>query len=131
MIEFVNYDGLGQVWLKATQEYDKQGRLIEQTTYNGDKSLRSKKVYTRNEPGQVVEWAEYGANSVVLDKMTNTFTSAGDLNTSEREMRSPNGLLLAREFHDIADKRVEIISYKPDGSVLSKSVRVNQEINEY
>jgi hypothetical protein len=38
MIEFVNYDGAGQVWLQGTQAYDKQDRLIEEATYNGDKS---------------------------------------------------------------------------------------------
>jgi len=131
MVEFINYDGSGNAWLRGTQDYDANGRIVEQMTYNGDKSLRSKKVYIRNDQGQVVEWAEYAANGVVLDKMTNTFTAAGRPNTSEREQRAPNGVLVSREFHDGPQQLVEIVTYKPDGSVLSKSVRVAQQISEY
>src|SRR4030095_12547149 len=131
MTEFVNYDGSGNAWLSGKQDYDSAGRIIGTTTYNGDQSLRSKKVYRRNEQGQVIEWAEYAADGVVLDKMTNTFTSSGRPNTSEREQRSPNGLLVSREFHDGPQQLVEIVTYKPDGSVLAKSVRVGQQISEY
>jgi hypothetical protein len=39
--------------------------------------------------------------------------------------------LVSREFHDGPQQLVEIVTYKPDGSVLSKSVRVAQQISEY
>jgi hypothetical protein len=129
--ESVTYDGAGKVWSRQTQQYDSSGQAVGAATYNPYKSLQSKKLYTRNEQGQVIEWAEYAANGVVLDRTTNTYTPAGGLNIIEREIRDPNGVLRSREFHDIPHLHVEIILYKPDGAVLARTVRDGEQISQY
>jgi len=79
----------------------------------------------------VIESTQYGANGVVLNKSTNTYTSSGGLNIVEREIRYPNGALQSKEFHDIPNLHVEIILYKPKGTVLSRSVRDGDLIRDY
>jgi hypothetical protein len=36
MTEAINYDGEGRMWLRTVDVYDDQGKLKEETTYNGD-----------------------------------------------------------------------------------------------
>ncbi len=130
LIEFLNYDGAGRMWLRGTSLYDEEGQIKEKATYNGDGSLRSKTAFTRNKQGQVIELAEQSAKGTLMEKINNTF-NAGDLKTSERSLFRADGSLQSTEVQDIAKKRVEMVTYNPDGSVATKSIRVNQEIAEY
>jgi hypothetical protein len=130
LIEFLNYDGKGRMWLRGTTLYYEEGQIKEKATYYGDGSLRSKTVFTRDKEGQVIEWAEYSAKGTLMEKISNTF-NAGDLKTSDRSLYRADGSLQSTEARDIANKRVDTVTHNPDGSVASKSIRVDQEIAQY
>lgn len=130
-VEFLNYDGAGKMWLRGLNHYDAKGRTNEQATYNGDGSLRSKTTFTHNDLGQLIERAEYDARGTLLDKSSNTFSAAGELKTVERSSYRADGSLSLRESTNVPEKRVESVTYNPDGSLAGKSIRVNQEITEY
>ncbi len=129
-IEFLNYDGRGRMWLRGTNLYDEEGQIKESATYNGDGSLHSKRVFTRNKEGQVIEWAEYSAQGTLMERVVNTF-HAGEQKTSDRSLYFADGSLQLREARDIPKKRVDSVNYNPDGSVASKSIRIDTEIAEY
>jgi len=129
-IEYLNYDGGGNMWLRGTLAYDENGKVIEEVTYNGDGSLRSKKSLKRNEQGQMLESAEYNPRGILMEKMSNTFAD-GALATTFRSLHYPDGSVLRTEATEMARKRVESINYNRDGSVQSKTIRVDREISEY
>ena len=130
MTEFLNYDGNGQAWMRGTYTYDEVGQTKESATYNGDGSLRSKRVFTRNKEGQVIESAEYSANGVLMERVINTF-HAGEHKTSDRSVYFSDGSLQLTEARDLPRKRVDSVNYNRDGSVASKSIRIDTEIAEY
>lgn len=130
LIEFLNYDGHGNMWLRGTTFYDEEGRPTGNATYGGDGSLRSKRVLTRDKEGRVIESAEYNAQGTLLDKIRSTFDGA-DPKTSHRSIYRPDGSVQSTEAQDIAKKSVDTVTYNSDGSVASKSIRVDQEIAEY
>lgn len=130
LIESLNYDGKGNIWLRGTSFYDEEGQIKESATYNGDGSLVSRTVLTRNKEGQVIESAKYDAKGILMEKSNNTF-SAGDLKTSRRSIYRPEGSLQSTVATDMAQKRVDTITYNRDGSVASKSIRLDNEIVEY
>lgn len=130
-VEFLNYDGAGKMWLRGVSHYDAEERVREKATYNGDGSLRSKTILTRNARGQVIEIAEYSARGTLLEKFINTYNDAGALQLSERSNYDGDGLLRFTEVHNMAEKRSETVTYKRDGSLAGKSVRVDQGITEY
>ncbi|MFN2406779.1 MAG: hypothetical protein ABR594_12050 [Pyrinomonadaceae bacterium] len=130
-IEYLNYDRAGNMWLRGTFTYDENGKVKDETTYHGvDNSLRSKTTFKRNEQGQVLEKLEHNAKGIVMEKLTNTFAN-GALATTFRSLHYPDGLVLRTEATDMARKRVESINYNRDGSVQSKTIRVDREIAEY
>jgi antitoxin component YwqK of YwqJK toxin-antitoxin module len=131
LVEFLNYDGAGKMWLRGVDVYDAEGRLREKATYNGDGSLRSKTTLTRNDRGQVVEQAKSDAEGTLLQKSSNTFNEAGELKSVERSSYRADGSLSRRELHNLTEKRSETLSYNKDGSFAGKSIWVNQEITEY
>jgi len=130
-VEFLNYDGAGEMWLRGVNQYDAKGRPKENATYNGDGSLRSKTTFTRNALGQLIESAEYDAKGTLQDKFSNTFNAAGELTTVERSSYRADGSLSLRESTSVPEKRVESVTYNRDGSLAGKTIRVNQEITEY
>lgn len=130
MLEFLNYDGNGRMWLRGTSIYDDQGQVREKFTYNGDNSLRSKTVFKRNEAGQVIELAEYSANGTLMDKISSTYND-GKLYSRERNLYRPDGSLESTEVFDIPNKASEKVTYHPHGSVATKSKRVDQQITQY
>lgn len=129
-IEYLNYDGAGNMWLRGTFAYDDKGKVKEEVTYNGDGSVRSKKSLTRNEQGQLLESVEYNPKGTLMEKLTNTFVD-GALATTFRSMHHPDGSLARTEAYEIPKKRVETIIYNRDGSVQSKTIRVDREVSEY
>ena len=129
-IEYLNYDGNGRMWLRGVFTYDDDGKVKEETTYNSDGSLRSKKSLKRNEQGQVLEWVEYNPHGVVMEKLRNTFKD-GALATTFRSLHYSDGLVARTEATEMAGKRTESINYNRDGSVQSKTIRVDREISEY
>jgi len=130
LIEFLNYDGAGRMWLRGTSDYDDPGQVKEKTTYNGDNSLRSRTVFKRNKQGQVIELAEYSAKGTLMEKISSTY-DGGQLKTSERNLYRADGSLQSTAVTEIPKKRRETTTYRPDGSVETKSVQVDQEIAEY
>jgi antitoxin component YwqK of YwqJK toxin-antitoxin module len=129
-IEFLNYDGAGNMWLRGTFAYGEDGKTKEEVTYNGDGSVRSKRSIKRNEQGQILETVELNPNGIVMEKLTNTFVD-GALATTFRSLHYADGRVARTEAYEIPKKRVETISYKPDGSVQNKTIRVDREISEY
>ena len=129
-IEYLNYDGAGNMWLRGTFAYDENGKVKEEVTYNGDGTVRSKKSIKRNEQGQILETAEYSPNGTLMEKLTNTFVD-GALATTFRSMHFGDGSVARTEAYEIAKKRIETTMYRPDGSVQGKTIRVDREISEY
>jgi hypothetical protein len=129
--EFLNYDGAGNMWLRGVFLHDAEGRVRAEETYNGDGSLRSKTVLVRNPAGQLVEESEYGPKEVLLDRFKNNYGDNGELKTVERTSYRPDGSLSMKQFTNVAEKRMESLNFNPDGSLSGKSIRTNQEINEY
>jgi antitoxin component YwqK of YwqJK toxin-antitoxin module len=129
-IEFLNYDGAGNMWLRGTFTYDEGGKVKEAATYGGDGSLRSKKTFKRIADGHVLEMVEHDPNGTVMEKISNTFAN-GALATTFRSLHYPDGSVSRTEATDMATKRVESINYNRDGSVQNKTIRVDREISEY
>jgi antitoxin component YwqK of YwqJK toxin-antitoxin module len=130
MIEAINYDGAGKMWLRTADVYDDKGRLKEETTYNGDDSLRSKKTYQRDELGQAAEVSEYNAQGVLIDQFKNSFDGPILLTTARKVYRE-NGSLASTTFYEAEKKRSETTTYQPDGSVTNKTVRTAQQVEQY
>ena len=129
MTECINYDGAGNIWLRTVDVYDNEGRIKETINSNGDGSLRSKKTFKRNERGQLIESTEYSAAGVLMDQINNKYEGA-NRHSSERKIYGPDGSLAQTELY-IAPNRKVTTTYRPDGSVATKSVRNGQEIAHY
>lgn len=130
MTEAINYDGAGKMWLRIVYVYDDTRRLKEELTYDGDASLRSKQTYKRDELGHALEINKYNAQGVLLDHFKNTFDGPLLL-TSERKTYSENGSLASTRVYEAEKNRSETITYQPDGSVANKTVRTDQQLEEY
>ena len=130
MTEAINYDGAGKMWLRTLNVYDDMSQLKEVLTYNGDGSLRSKKILKRNELGRITEIKEYNAQEVLLDHFKNTFDGPRLL-TTERKVYREDGSLASTNFYEAAKSRSETTSYKPDGSIADKTVRIGQQLEQY
>ena len=129
MVEGINYDGSGNVFLRIVETYDELGQLKETNTFNGNGSLRSKTHYQRNFQGQLVEKVERNAQNVVLEQLNNRFEGR-NLYTTERKLYDNSGKLMHEETY-VAPNKKTTIRYNRDGSVASKSVRVGQEVAHY
>ena len=130
MTEAINYDGEGRMWLRIVDVYDDKGLLKEGLKYNGDDSLRSKKIYKRNESGQAIEISEYNAQGVLLDQFKNTF-SGPRLLTTERKIYREDGPLASLNLYEAEKRRNEITTYQPDGSIANKTIRTGQQVEQY
>lgn len=130
MTEAINYDGEGRMWLRTVDVYDDQGKLKEETTYNGDDSLRTKKTYKRDELGQATDVSEYDAQGVLRDQFKNAFDGPLLL-TTERKVYRENGSLASISLYDAEKKRTEATVYNPDGSIANKTVRTAQQVEQY
>jgi len=130
MIEAINYDGAGKMWLRTADVYDDKGRLKAELTYNGDDSLRSKKTYQRDELGQAVEVSEYNAQGVLIDQFKNSFDGP-ILLTTERKVYREDGTLVSTSSYEAEKRRSETTTYKPDGSIDNKTVRTAQQVEQY
>jgi hypothetical protein len=129
MTECINYDGGGRMWLRTVDIYDNEGRIKEEINYNGDGSLHSRTTFKRNDRGQLSESTKYNAAGVVLEQINNKYEGA-NLHSSERNLYYPNGRLQSTELY-VAPNERDTITYRPDGSVANKSVRIGQEIAQY
>lgn len=130
MTEAINYDGRGKMWLRSVHVYDDQRLLKEVLTYNGDGSLRSKKTFMRDELSWISESREYNAQGVLIDQIKNTFDGPLLL-TSERKVYREDGSLASTNFFEYEKRRSETITYKPDGSIVDKTIRTAQQVEQY
>lgn len=128
MTEAINYDGAGNMWLRQVDLYDDEGLKKGELSYNGDGSLRSKTTFKRNDRKQLLETAEYDANGVLMEQFNYKY-EGNTLHSNERKIYRA-GILQQTEVY-IAPNRRDTTTYRPDGSVMSKSVRVGQEIAYY
>jgi hypothetical protein len=126
----LNYDGAGRMWLRSENIYGADGLKREGVTYNGEGSVLSRTILTRNEKGQVIQTAEYDAKGTLIDKFVTTYNDGGEVKTSERTFYNNKGVLVLKQFTDMAEKRSESLTYNPNGSLAGKTIRVNQEITE-
>jgi len=130
MTEAINYDGAGNMWLRTVDVYDAQKLLKEELTYNGDGSLRSKKTFKRDELGHATETCEYNSRGVLLDQFKNNFDGPLLL-TTQRMVYREDGSLASTSFYEAEKRRSETITYQPDGSVASKTIRTGQLLEQY
>ena len=131
LLESVNYDGAGKMWLRILSLYDQEGRPTGDERYDGNGLLVSKLTILRNALGQVTERAEYSSKQVLLERFKFTYNDAGGLKTTEHASYAPDGSLSLKEFTNIDERRTESLTYDKFGLLTGKSVRVNQETNEY
>lgn len=129
MIECLNYDGAGRMYLRIVDSYNEAGHIKESISYNGDGSLRSKTEFQRNARGQLVQQTERNAQGGLMEQFNNKFEGR-DLYTSERKIYDSNGTLVQEEIYVAPNKRT-IIRYNRDGSLASRTVRVGQEMATY
>ena len=129
MTECINYDGGGRPYLRIVDTYDNEGRLKEQTNFNGDGSVRSKATFKRNAKGQLVESTEYSAAGILLEQFNYKYEGE-KVQTWERKIFGQDGKLVTVEVY-IAPNRKEFTNYKPDGTVANRSSRVGQEVAHY
>lgn len=130
MTEAINYDGEGKMWLRIVNVYDDQGKLKAELTYHGDGSLNTKKTFQRDELGQATEVSKYNAQGVLLDQFKNTFDGPLLL-TTERKVFREDGSLALVSFYEAEKKRSEATTYNPDGSIVNKTIRTGQQIEQY
>ena len=130
MTEALNYDGAGKMWLRIVDVYDDKSLLKEELTYNGDGSLRSRKTYKRDELDQAYEVSEYNAQGILLDQFKNTFDGRLLL-TTERKVYRENGSLASISLYETEKRRSETTNYQPDGSIANKTVRTDQQLEQY
>jgi YD repeat-containing protein len=134
LVEFLNYDGAGNMWLRGVENYDAEGRTKERATYNGDGSLRSRTTFTRNARGQLIERTTYDAKQTLLEKNINTFNDQGQLNGIERRYYNTDGSLRKREVNTInpKEKGGEAVTFNGEGSIAGKTSWANEnEITDY
>lgn len=129
MIECINYNGAGQPYLRIVNSFDDEKRIKETNTYNGDSSLRSKTTFKRNGKGQLMESTEYSAAGILMEQFNYKYEGE-KVQSWERKIYNSNGVLQTTEIY-IAPNRKDFISYRPDGSVIEKSVRIGQEVAHY
>lgn len=129
MIECINYDGAGRVWLRTVTTYDDEGRIKENINYRGDGSVHSKESFKRNTKGQLIESNEISGDNVLLEHFTYKYEGE-KVYSWERKIFAQDGKLVQVEVY-IAPNRKEITKYRPDGSIAEKSVRIGQEIAFY
>lgn len=129
MIECINYGPAGNVYLRIVETYDELGQLKEENTYHGDGSRRSTTTYKRNARGQVVEKVERTAQNVVIETINNKFEGS-DLYTTERKLYDDTGKLMQEETY-VAPNKKTMVRYNREGSVITRSVRIGQEVATY
>jgi hypothetical protein len=69
-IESAYYGPQGLMWV---HQYDVKGREIEQARYNGEDSLEFRKVFIRNEKGNIIEKLTYDRNGSLKDRELSTY----------------------------------------------------------
>lgn len=129
MTECINYDGAGRVWLRTVTTYDNEGRIKENLNYRGDGSLHSTESFKRNTKGQLIESSEISGDNVLLEHFTYKYEGE-KVYSWERKTFRQDGILHTVEVY-IAPNRKEMTTFRPDGSIIEKSVRVGQEIAHY
>ena len=129
MIECINYDGAGRVWLRTMTTYDDEGRIKENINYRGDGSVHSRESFKRNTKGQLIESNEISGDNVLLEHFIYKYEGE-KVYSWERKMFAQDGKLVQVEVY-IAPNRKEITKYRPDGSIAEKSVRIGKEIAFY
>jgi antitoxin component YwqK of YwqJK toxin-antitoxin module len=130
MIEVINYNGAGKMWMRHVNVYDEDGQTKEVISFNGDGSLRSKRSYKRNNRGQIIEFTERSAQGVLMEQVNNKYDGPKLLGY-ERKLYYPNGSLKSAYEYEAAKNRAETIAYNADGSVATKTVHVNRQIEQY
>lgn len=130
MIESVNSDGAGRMWLRTEFFYDDEGRNNGSMAYNADGSLNSKWVIKRNNRGLVTEAARYSGQGTLIEQNTSRYDGP-TLLTQQRDVYYPSGSLQSRMIYVPETKRSETTTYRQDGSVLNKSFRENWDIAQY
>ena len=129
-IEVINYNGAGKMWMRHVFDYDENGQRKAATSFNGDGSLRSKTSFKRNDQGQIVETTERDAKGILMEQVNNKYDGPKLLGY-ERKLYYPNGSLKSAYEYEAAKNRAETITYNVDGSVATKTVHVNREIEQY
>lgn len=129
-IEVINYNGAGKMWMRHVNVYDKDGQRKETMSFNGDGSLRSTTAFKRNDRGQIIEFTERSAQGVLMEQVKTRYDGTKLLGW-ERNLYHPNGSLQSASVYEAAKNRRETTTYKPDGTVITKSVHVDRQIEQY
>ena len=129
MLECINYNGAGHAYLRIVNTFDEAGQIKEVNTFHGDGSLRSTKTFKLNSRGQVLEWVERSAQGVLMEQMSFQYEGK-DLYSWQRKIYDSRGTMNEEQIYVAPNKQTEI-KYNGDGSVISKSVRIGQEMALY
>jgi hypothetical protein len=129
MLECINYNGRGEAYLRIVNTYDEAGKVKEVNTYHGDGSLRSTTIIKRNTRGQLLESVERSAQGVLMEQMNYQYEGK-DVYSWVRKIYDGSGTLVQDEIYVAPDKKT-FIRYNRDGSVVSRIVRIGQEMAQY
>lgn len=129
-IESINYNGAGKMWLRSVHQYDEQGQATGAVTYNGDGSLRSRRVIKRNNRGLWIESTETSARGILMEQITRRYDGPKVL-SQERRVYYPNGAIQSVTLYAFATKRSETTNYRLDGSIANTSFREDWDIAEF
>jgi hypothetical protein len=130
-VEYINYDGVGNMWLRTVIDYDQKGQTTGGATYNGDGSLRSRSVVKRNGKGQVVEESTFDAKGILLEQFVTNYNDEGELSSIERTFYGADGSLRRKELVNAKTKQSETVNYNRNGTLAGSTVRVDHTIREY
>jgi len=130
MIEAINYDGNGKMWMRTVDQYDEEGRTKGSMTYDGEGSLISTSVIKRNSRGLVTELTKHSSKGVLLEQMNRQYDGPKMI-SQERKVYYPNGSLQLHSVWDGLTRRSEHTTYRTDGSVQNRTVRDNWDTAQY
>lgn len=105
----VNYNHMGEKVLPAwVDTYDKKGHLIELISYENDRSVRSRTLYTYNKRGQLISTKQTGALNYLV-----TQTYNNENHTAEILGKKSDGTFTERTIlkYDSLWRRTELLAF--------------------
>jgi len=127
----VMYDATETLVSKRSYEYDEDGRLVAESTYGGDGSLKEKKVIQANESGRQLVTNRLDARGSTVETSVNT-TDVGSQTPGSKAKRSvwtsatPVGNRVENIFEvdSAGNHNDQQLSYASDGSLTKRRVAV-------
>jgi YD repeat-containing protein len=118
------FNGDGKLKSKIVYVY-KDGKVVEEQRFDGDGSLKQRRVTVWSNQGQVIEFAYYDGSGALIKRGVNT----RDAQKSVWTTYDPQGRIIEEAVHYLTygHPKTEITRYSPNGTVLDKYVSQSDE----